>query len=102
MSINPNYFSSVTHSEQEIMAQDLGKQLNSDCIKKNFTKIVAQEWNILSLLEVECSILNSFRNHLDHHIFQLDIQVEMQSLGDNKYNRIPLGLRTDHLIWTKI
>ncbi len=46
------------------------RQTELNCTKFFFTNDVVREWNKLPPSVVQCITVNSFRNKLDHHLFQ--------------------------------
>ncbi len=50
------------------------KQVQLDCTKFFFIKDLVREWNIAHLV-VQCDTINSFKNKLDHHLLNQDIQL---------------------------
>ncbi len=49
------------------------KQVNSDSTKIFFTNVVVQEWNKLPPSVVQCNTIESFKNKLDRHFLELNI-----------------------------
>ncbi len=49
------------------------KQVKSDCIKFFFTNVVVREWNKLPPSVVQCNTIDSFKNKLDRHFLELNI-----------------------------
>ncbi len=50
------------------------KQVQLDSTKFFFTNDVVREWNKLPPSVVQCDTINSFKNKLDHHLLNQDIQ----------------------------
>ncbi len=50
------------------------KQVQLDCAKFFFTNDVVRDWNKLPPSIVQCDTINSFKNKLDHHLFNQDIR----------------------------
>ncbi len=50
------------------------KVVQLDCTKFFFTNDVVREWNKLAPSVVQCDTTNSFKNKLDHHLLNQDIQ----------------------------
>ncbi len=49
------------------------RQVNSDCTKFFFTNVVVREWNKLPPSVVQYNTIDSFKNKLDRHFLELNI-----------------------------
>ncbi len=49
------------------------RQVNSDCTKFLFINVVVREWNKLPPSVVHCNTVDSFKNKLDRHFLEPNI-----------------------------